>query len=181
MKNKKKIRIAALASILSAALVTSTLITPVIAADDNSKEDIPIDISIPIEMNLHFNKIILGKNEALNLNENENYNFYITLENQKTGEIINGLLNNKEGFTIKITDAGTYIIRELDNMWFALSDITLRESLDGIELKEENDNYTITIDSSADGITANIDIINKTDEERYYNSKYDVKNLFFGF
>ena len=42
---KKKIRIAALASVLSVALIGGTLVVPVFAADDNSKEDIEISFA----------------------------------------------------------------------------------------------------------------------------------------
>ncbi len=181
---KKKIRIAALASVLSVALIGGTLVVPVFAADDNSKEDIEIggwDIP-PADINLHFNKIITGEHGALNLNEDESYNFYITLEHKETGNIIKGILNSKDGLTIKNALGGTYIIKELDDMWFTTFNVSLTESIDGIEIKEESGNYVFIEDETVnDGTTANIDIINKTDEERFYNNKYDVKNLFFGF
>ena len=39
--------------------------------------------------------------------------------------------------------------------------------------------YIIIINASVEaGVTANIDITNKTDEERFYDNKHDVKNLF---
>lgn len=53
------------------------------------------------------------------------------------------------------------------------------ESVDEIEFKEESGNYVIIINASVEsGTTATIDVTNKTDEERFYDNKNDVKNLF---
>lgn len=57
--------------------------------------------------------------------------------------------------------------------------MALNESIDGIEFKEESGDYVIIINPSVEsGTTVNIDVINKIDEERFYDNKYDVKNLF---
>lgn len=134
------------------------------------------------KVNLHFNKIISSENEAfekLELNKNDSYNFFITLENQETGDIIRGLVNNKEGFTVNNMPIGTYIIKELDGIWFSFINMALNESIEGIEFKEESGNYIISIRESVEsGTTANIYITNKTDDERFYDNKYDAKNLF---
>lgn len=133
-------------------------------------------------VNLHFNKTIDGTDEAFNklkLDKEDNYNFYITLENQETGDIIKGLVNNKEGFTVNNIPIGTYIIRELDDIWFQFLTMALNESVEGIEFKEEAGNYIVIINASVEtGATVDIDVTNKTDEERFYDNKCDVKNLF---
>ena len=88
------------------------------------------------EVNLHFNKIISSENEAfekLKLNKDDSYNFFITLENQNTGDIIKGTVNNKDGFTVNNVPIGTYIIKELDDIWFKFVSMALNESIDGIE------------------------------------------------
>lgn len=134
------------------------------------------------EVNLHFNKIISSENEAfekLKLNKDDSYNFFITLENQNTGDIIKGTVNNKDGFTVNNVPIGTYIIKELDDIWFKFVSMALNESIDGIEFEEADGDYIIIINASVEaGVTANIDITNKTDEERFYDNKHDVKNLF---
>ena len=123
------------------------------------------------EVNLHFNKIISSENEAfekLKLNKDDSYNFFITLENQNT-----------DGFTVNNVPIGTYIIKELDDIWFKFVSMALNESIDGIEFEEADGDYIIIINASVEaGVTANIDITNKTDEERFYDNKHDVKNLF---
>ena len=74
---------------------------------------------------------------------------------------------------------GTYIIKELDDIWFKFVSMALNESIDGIEFEEADGDYIIIINASVEaGVTANIDITNKTDEERFYDNKHDVKNLF---
>lgn len=134
------------------------------------------------EVNLHFNKMISGTDEEferLKLNKDGNYNFYITLENQDTGDIIKGIVNNKDGFTVNNVPIGTYIIKELDGIWFKFVSMALNDSIDGIEFEEESGRYVIIISASVEaGTIANIDITNKTDDERFYDNKYDVKNLF---
>lgn len=134
------------------------------------------------EVNLHFNKMISGSDETfekLKLNKDNGYNFYITLENQDTGDTIKGTVNNKDGFAVNNVPIGTYIIKEIDDIWFQFVSMALNESIEGIEFKEESGRYVIIISTSVEsGTTANIDITNKTDEERFYDKKYDVKNLF---
>lgn len=57
--------------------------------------------------------------------------------------------------------------------------MAMNEPIEGIEFKEESGDYIIVINASVEsGITANIDITYKTDEERFYDNKCDVKNLF---
>lgn len=57
--------------------------------------------------------------------------------------------------------------------------MAMNESIDGIEFKEKSGNYVIIINTSVEaGTTVNIDVINNTDEERFCNNKYDVKDLF---
>lgn len=134
------------------------------------------------EVNIHFNKIISSENESfekLKLNKDDSYNFYITLENQDTGDVIKGLVNNKDGLTVNNVPIGTYIIRELDDIWFKFVNMALNDTIDGIGFKKENGNYIVIINASVEaGTTANINITNKTDDERFYDNKHDVKNLF---
>ena len=57
--------------------------------------------------------------------------------------------------------------------------MAFNESIDGIEFEEADGNYVIIINASVEsGTTATIDVTNKTDDERFYDNKYDVKNLF---
>lgn len=134
------------------------------------------------EVNLSFNKIIDATDtdfERLKLDKDADYNFFISLTNQETGEVINGLLDSKEGFRVNNIPIGTYIIKEQNDIWFSFVGMALMEPIEGIEFKEENGAYIITIGATVEsGATANIEITNKPDEERFYDSKYDIKNLF---
>lgn len=134
------------------------------------------------EVNLSFNKIIDATDEdfeKLKLDKESTYNFLISLTNQETGEVINGLLDSKEGFRVNNIPIGTYIIEEQNDIWFHFINMALMEPIEGIEFKEENGAYIITIGASVEsGITAEIGVTNKLDEERFYDSKYDIKNLF---
>lgn len=65
--------------------------------------------------------MIEGTEEAfdkLNLNKDNNYSFFITLENQDTGDVIKSLVSSKNGFTANDVPIGTYTIKELDGVWF---------------------------------------------------------------
>lgn len=134
------------------------------------------------EVNLSFNKIMDATNEdfeKLKLDKEETYNFFISLTNQETGEVINGLLDSKEGFRVNNIPTGTYIIEEQNDIWFSFVSMTLIEPIEGIDFKEENGTYIISIGASVEsGATAEIEVTNKPDEERFYNNKYDIKNLF---
>lgn len=133
-------------------------------------------------ININFNKIIDNEDKGFDrfgINKNNNYNFFISLENQETRNVINGLLNTKSGLVINNIEPGTYIINENQSIWFSLANIALNESIEGIDFSESNGNYVIIISASVEaGTTANIDITNKCDDERFYDNKHDVKNLF---
>lgn len=134
------------------------------------------------EVNLSFNKIIDATDEdfeKMKLNKDDAYNFFISLTNQETGDIINGLLDSKEGFRVNNIPIGTYIIEEQNDIWFHFISMALMQPIEGIDFKEENGAYIITIGASVEsGVTAEICVTNKPDEERFYDSKYDIKNLF---
>lgn len=146
-----------------------------------------VKVSLPnsvedIEVNISFNKIIDATNEdfeKLKLDKGTDYNFFISLTNQETGEVINGLLDSKEGFRVNNIPIGTYIIEEQNDIWFSFVNMILMEPIEGIEFKEENGAYIISISASVEsGTTANIEVTNKLNEERFYDNKYDIKNLF---
>ena len=89
------------------------------------------------EVNLSFNKIIEATDEEfknLQLNKENNYNFFISLTNQETGEVINGLLDSKEGFRVNNIPIGTYIIEEQNDIWFHFVSMAFMEPIEGIEL-----------------------------------------------
>lgn len=134
------------------------------------------------EVNLSFNKMIDASDEdfeRLKLDKESTYNFFISLTNQETGEVINGLLDSKEGFRVNNIPIGTYIIEEQNDIWFSFVSMVLMEPIEGIDFKEEDGAYIISIGASVEsGATANIEVTNKPDEERFYDSKYDIKNLF---
>lgn len=133
-------------------------------------------------VNLHFNKTIEDSGEAFDkmmLDKEGHYDFCVMLKNQDTGETIKVPINNKNGLTVMNVPFGIYEIKEIDGPWFKFVSMIMNEPIEGIELKETNGTHIITISTSVEpGTTANIDIINKIDEERFYDSKYDVKNFF---
>lgn len=121
------------------------------------------------EVNLSFNKIIEATDEEfknLQLNKENNYNFFISLTNQETGEVINGLLDSKEGFRVNNIPIGTYIIEEQNDIWFHFVSMAFMEPIEGIELRKENGAYIITIGASVEsGATVNIELTNRPDDE----------------
>lgn len=133
-------------------------------------------------VNLHFNKTIEDSGEAFDkmmLDKEGHYDFCVMLKNQDTGETIKVPINNKNGLTVMNVPFGIYEIKEIDGPWFKFVSMIMNEPIEGIELKETNGTHIITISTSVEpGTTANIDVINKIDEERFYDSKYDVKNFF---
>ena len=121
------------------------------------------------EVNLSFNKIIEATDEEfknLQLNKENNYNFFISLTNQETGEVINGLLDSQEGFRVNNIPIGTYIIEEQNDIWFHFVSMAFMEPIEGIELRKENGAYIITIGASVEsGATVNIELTNRPDDE----------------
>ena len=121
------------------------------------------------EVNLSFNKIIEATDEEfknLQLNKENNYNFFISLTNQESGEVINGLLDSKEGFRVNNIPIGTYIIEEQNDIWFHFVSMAFMEPIEGIELRKENGAYIITIGASVEsGATVNIELTNRPDDE----------------
>ena len=93
--------------------------------------------------------------------------------------VINGLLDSKEGFRVTNIPTGTYIIKEEDDIWFNFVSMGLSEAIEGIDLQEVDGDYILTIYATVEADAAiEIDITNRPDEERFYDSKYDIKNLF---
>lgn len=133
-------------------------------------------------VNLSFHKIIDATDEdfdKLKLDKDATYNFFISLTNQETGDVINGLLDSKEGFCVTNIPTGTYIIKEEDDIWFNFVSMGLLEPIEGIDFQEVDGEYILTINATVESDAAiEIDITNKPDEERFYDSKYDIKNLF---
>ena len=133
-------------------------------------------------VNLSFKKIIDATDEdfdRLKLDRDATYNFVVSLTNQETGDVINGLLDSKEGFRVTNIPTGTYIIKEEDDIWFNFVSMGLSEAIEGIDLQEVDGDYILTIYATVEADAAiEIDITNRPDEERFYDSKYDIKNLF---
>ena len=88
------------------------------------------------------------------------------MTNQETGEVINGLLDSKEGFRVNNIPIGTYIIEEQNDIWFHFVSMAFMEPIEGIELRKENGAYIITIGASVEsGATVNIELTNRPDDE----------------
>ena len=96
-----------------------------------------------------------------------------------TSDVINGLLDSKDGFSITDIPTGTYLIKESNNTWFNLAGMALSESIEGVDFQEVDGDYILTINATIEAdAMIEIDITNKPKEERFYDNKYDVKNLF---
>lgn len=133
-------------------------------------------------VNLSFKKMIdatCDDFDKIKLNKDSEYNFILTLMNQETEEIINGQLNSKADLKINNIPMGTYIIKEADDIWFNFIGMVLAEPLEGIDFQEVNGDYILTVNPTVEAdALIEIDITNEPKEERFYDNKYDVKNLF---
>ena len=115
----------------------------------------------------------------MKLDKDATYNFFISLTNQEAGNIINGVLDSREGFCVTNIPIGTYLIEEKDDIWFNFVNMVLENPMEGIELKDVDGDYILIINTTVEtDLTIEINITNKPNEERFYDSKYDAKNFF---
>ena len=132
-------------------------------------------------INLSFIKAIDGTEEAfdkMNLNKDDAYKFQITLTNQETGDIIQGILDSKTGLQIKEIPIGTYLIKESDDMYFDFVDMTA-DTVDGITFENTEDGYILSIDNTiSEDTTFEITVNNKIEPDRPYEDKKEKINLF---
>lgn len=133
-------------------------------------------------VNLHFTKSINGDDESFNkikLNKNDAYKFPITLTNQETGNIIQGILDSKNGLQINDIPIGTYLVKESDDMYFDFVSMEALNSVEGIAFEKTDDGYILTItESTIDERTQQIEVTNKIEPNRFYEDKKEKLNLF---
>lgn len=132
-------------------------------------------------INLNFIKVIDGTEEAfekLQLKKGDAYKFQITLTNQETGDIIQGILDSKTGLQIKEIPIGTYLITESDDMYFDFVDMTV-DMVDAITFENTENGYLLTIDNTiSEDTTFEITVNNKIEPDRPYEDKKEKINLF---
>lgn len=150
---------------------------------------LPYTVEDEALINLRFIKAIDGTEEAfekMKLKKDNAYKFHITLANQETGDIIQGILDSKEGLSINEIPIGTYLIKESDDMYFDFVDM-IADTIEGITFESTDDGYMLTIDSAisedtrANGSTAplfEITVNNKIEPDRPYEDKEEKENLF---
>ena len=106
------------------------------------------------------------------------YKFQITLTNQETGDIIQGILDSKTGLQIKEIPIGTYLITESDDMYFDFVDMTV-DMVDAITFENTENGYLLTIDNTiSEDTTFEITDNNKIEPDRPYEDKKVKINLF---
>lgn len=132
-------------------------------------------------INLNFIKVIDGTEEAfekLQLKKGDAYKFQITLTNQETGDIIQGILDSKTGLQIKEIPIGTYLITESDDIYFDFVDMTA-DMVDAITFENTENGYLLTIDNTiSEDTTFEITVNNKIEPDRPYEDKKEKINLF---
>lgn len=142
---------------------------------------LPYTVEDEAVINLSFIKAIDGTEEAfdkMNLNKDDAYKFQITLTNQETGDIIQGILDSKTGLQIKEIPIGTYLIKESDDMYFDFVDMAA-DMVDGITFKNTENGYLLTIDNTiSEDTTFEITVNNKIEPDRPYEDKKEKVNLF---
>lgn len=142
---------------------------------------LPYTVEDEAVINLRFVKAIEGTEEAfekMKLKKDNAYKFHITLINQETGDIIQGILDSKTGLQINEIPIGTYLIKESDDIYFDFVDMTA-DSADGITFENTENDYLLTIDNAiSEDITFEITVNNKIEPDRPYEDKKEKTNLF---
>ena len=142
---------------------------------------LPYTVEDETVINLSFIKAIDGTKEAfdkMNLNKDDAYKFHITLANQETGDIIQGILDSKTGLQINDIPIGTYLIKESDDMYFDFVDMAA-DMVDGITFENTDDGCLLTIDNTiSEDTTFEITVNNKIESDRPYEDKKERVNLF---
>lgn len=117
--------------------------------------------------------------EKLKLNKDIYYNFDVNLQEKYSPLQFNTTIHNEDFSWIKNIQPGVYKINELSNMFFNFYNIELLNNVNGISLEKENDEYYLTISNTEiiDGVQE-IKITNIIKDDRQYDEKYDIKNLF---
>ncbi len=142
---------------------------------------LPYTVEDEALINLRFIKAIEGTDEAfdkMKLKKDNAYKFHITLTNQETGDIIQGILDSKTGLQIKEIPIGTYLIKESDDMYFDFVDM-VADIVDGITFDNTDDGYILSIDNTiSEDTTFEIIVNNKIEPDRPYEDKKERVNLF---
>lgn len=138
-------------------------------------------------INLRFIKAIDGTAEAfekMKLKKDNAYKFHITLANQETGDIIQGILDSKTGLLINEIPIGTYLIEESDDMYFDFVDMSIAlqdaaADMAGITFENTDEGYILTIDSTiSEDTTFEITVNNRIEPDRPYEDKKEKLNIF---
>ena len=133
-------------------------------------------------VNLHFVKDINEDNESferMQLKKDDSYKFQVALTNQKTENIIQGILDSKNGLVINDIPIGTYVIEETDDMYFDFVDMEALNSIEGISFEKIDNKYILTItDSAIKERILEIRVNNKIESDRPYEDKEEKENLF---
>lgn len=142
---------------------------------------LPYTVEDEAVINLRFIKAIDGTDEAfekMKLKKDNAYKFHITLTNQETGDIIQGILDSKTGLQINEIPVGTYLIKESDDIYFDFVDMTAG-TFDGIIFEKTDDGYMLTIDNTiSENVTFEITVNNRIEPDRPYEDKEEKSNLF---
>lgn len=132
-------------------------------------------------INLNIQKIINGNQEdyyRLNIDPSSVFNFKISLREQNTGKLINGILSTNNSLIINNLSEGTYIISEGSEMLFDLFDVELLNLINGISLNEINNQYILDINGIDFDKTINLNITNSLEGISVYEDFENKTNLF---
>lgn len=132
-------------------------------------------------INLNIQKTINGNQEdyyRLNINPSSAFNFKISLREQNTGKLINGILSTNNSLIINNLSEGTYIISEESEMLFDLFDIELLNLINGVSLNKINNQYVLDINGIDFDKTIDLNITNSLEGISIYEDFENKTNLF---
>ena len=132
-------------------------------------------------INLNIQKTINGNQEdyyRLNINPSSAFNFKISLREQNTGKLINGILSTNNSLIINNLSEGTYIISEGSEMLFDLFDIELLNLINGVSLNKINNQYVLDINGIDFDKTNDLNITNSLEGISIYEDFENKTNLF---
>ena len=132
-------------------------------------------------INLNIQKVIVGDEEdyyRLKIKSSDNFNFKISLKEQSSGKLINGILTTDNNLIISNLPEGVYTISESSEMLFDLFDIELLNSIDGVSLRKINNQYILEINGIDFNKVVDLKIINNLQEVAAYEKFEEKINLF---
>lgn len=142
-------------------------------------------------ISLKFTKEIQGETtdfENLKLNKADEHIFMIrltslTANDDGTYNQVAGLLSSTQGLVITQIPIGTYLLEELGDNYFDFVEFTNNNDpeiiIEGVTFEKTDQGYIITVSEDlAETVEFNIKVTNKTEDERFYEEKYNKGNLF---